>query len=428
MSSTIDTLKQQLQQLRALHDSGALSAEHYQTSCDKLERALVDAVMAQDSAQSAVQPSASSATTATATAATAAQLTPATTKAPASAAPTIPRRPAWIVPLCAASVVLMAVLGYAWKGAPTLANVRATPNVADAASAPADGQAAVNPMDPSQFAGLVEKLRKRLENEPDNAEGWAMLARSYSMLGKNDDALATYVKASALAPNDAALLADYADALAVKNNRQLAGEPAKLVERALKLDPAQPKALSLAGTIAFDRKDYAGAVALWEKILVVAPDHSFAPQIRDSIAEARQLGGMPPAPTFASPSLPGAAPAASGKPAQVSGTASLAPELAAKANPEDTVFIFARAAEGPRMPLAIVRSQVKNLPMAFTLDDSTAMSPQMKLSAFTQVVVGVRVSKSGQATPQAGDLQGNSAPVAVGSSDVRVVVKDVVAP
>jgi cytochrome c-type biogenesis protein CcmH len=224
------------------------------------------------------------------------------------------------------------------------------------------------------------------------------------------------------------------------------------VQRALKADPNQLKALSLAGTHAFDKKDYAGAVKYWEQLMKAAPGNPDAPrdprfldQVQASIDEARQLAGLPPSPNKgkslaqaapAAPMMGGAAAAGGGDgnaaaaapnpDAFVSGKVTLAAAVAAKASPEDTVFIFARAAEGPRMPLAIKRVQVKDLPIEFKLDDSMAMQPQMRLSAFPKVVVGARVSKKGDAIAQPGDLQGSSEPVAVGSSGLKIEISQVV--
>jgi cytochrome c-type biogenesis protein CcmH len=106
----------------------------------------------------------------------------------------------------------------------------------------------------------------------------------------------------------------------------------------------------------------------------------------------------------------------------VSGKVTLAPDLAKKASPEDTVFIFARAAEGPRMPLAILRKKVSDLPLKFTLDDSLAMSPAARLSGMPQVIVGARISKSGNAMPQPGDLQGFTKPVNNTAKDITIVI------
>jgi cytochrome c-type biogenesis protein CcmH len=167
-------------------------------------------------------------------------------------------------------------------------------------------------------------------------------------------------------------------------------------------------------------------------VLQVAPaDSPLAQQMRGGIEEARRLaeGKTPETAAAATPTPASAAPApavAAGA-TTVSGTVSLAPALAAKASPEDTVFVFARPAEGSRMPLAIIRKQVKDLPFRFELSDSMAMTPQSRLSAFSQVVVGARVSKAGTAVPEAGDLQGQSQPVAVGTRDLAIEIRDVVA-
>jgi cytochrome c-type biogenesis protein CcmH len=250
-----------------------------------------------------------------------------------------------------------------------------------------------------------------------------MLARSYSVLGKHPEALKAYEKAVGLRKDDATLLADYADSLAVKNNRALDGEPMKQVERALKLDPRNLKALSLAGTHAFNKKDYAGAVRNWEKVVQFgAADNTLVQQIQPGLAEARNLAGLPAAPSLDSGK--NAVPAE----ATVSGTVTLAPELRKLAQPEDTVFVFARAAAGSKMPLAILRKQVKDLPLQFTLDDSMAMTPANALSGVPQVIVGARVSKSGNAMPQSGDLSGQTGAVKVGATGLKLEIKETVKP
>jgi cytochrome c-type biogenesis protein CcmH len=267
-----------------------------------------------------------------------------------------------------------------------------------------------------EMEAMVAKLAERMRANQGDPEGWAILARSYYVLGRFPEASEAYARLTEMVPNDADLLADYADALAMAQGRKLAGKPMEIVQRALKVDPTQWKALALAGTDAFDRKDYRAAVGYWEKLRgVVPPDSDMAASIDSSITEARQLGGLAAAPK---PS-PAAAPPGPGR---VAGTVSLSGALAAKAQPTDTVFIFARPADGPRMPLAIVRKQVKDLPAAFSLDDAMAMTPQAKLSNFSDVVIGARVSKSGSAAPQTGDLEGLSAPVKVGSSGVAIVI------
>ena len=270
-----------------------------------------------------------------------------------------------------------------------------------------------------QIEGMVERLAARLKENPEDAEGWAMLGRSNAAIDRYAEAAVAYANAVKRSEPDAQLLADYADALAMAQGRNLRGEPERLIAQALKVDPHNVKALMLAGTVAFEKKDFKGAIAYWERILkVVPPDSNVADSARDSIADARALAGAPKAPP---PTKPGAA-AVADVAATVSGTVRLSPGIAAKASPDDTVFIFARPAEGPRMPLAVMRKRVRDLPTAFTLDDSMAMTPAAKLSNHAQVVVGARVSKSGNPAVQPGDFEGLSTQVRPGATGIAVVI------
>lgn len=274
-----------------------------------------------------------------------------------------------------------------------------------------------------QIRELVAKLAARMEREPEKVEGWIMLGRAYLALGQFAEASRAYANAVARSAPDAALLADYADALAMAQGRRLEGEPERIIARALALDPSNVKALALAGSAAFERRDFVTAVGYWERILpLVPPDSELAGSVRSSIAEARSLAGQPgaAAPARAAEGAESRKSQAAGR--TVSGVVTLAPSLAAGVAPTDTVFVFARPAEGPRMPLAILRAQAKDLPLKFTLDDSSAMTPGMALSAQKRVVVGARISKTGNATPQPGDLEGFSAPVEVGASNIAVVI------
>jgi cytochrome c-type biogenesis protein CcmH len=280
-----------------------------------------------------------------------------------------------------------------------------------------------------QIDGMAARLAAKLEREPDNAEGWAMLARTYYALNRYDDAVPAFERATTLIPNDAGLLADYADAVGAAEGG-LNSKAQALIARALTANPAHWKALALAGTAAFERKDYKQAAEYWERTkAAVPPDSPIAGSIDSSIAEARQLAGLPPATGSSATQIAAAAARAATPKAgaaatnpSVAGTVSLAPALAGKVAPTDTVFIFARAADGPKMPLAILRKQVKDLPAAFTLDDSMAMAPNFALSKFPSVVVGARVSKSGNAAPQAGDLEGFSPAVKIGATGLTVVI------
>lgn len=283
-----------------------------------------------------------------------------------------------------------------------------------------------------QVEEMITKLQQRLEKEPDNAEGWVILARTYYTMRRFHEASAAYEKLTTLIPEDADLLADYADALAMNQGRRIAGKPLELVKRALKIDPTQWKALAMAGTEAFERKDYAGAVDYWTRLQSSAPqDAPITKQIQASIDEARQLAGMPPAaaapqaatpPRAAAPAAP--AVAAGGK--SVSGTVTLASALAEKASPTDAVFVFARPSDGSKMPIAILRAQVKDLPLKFTLDDAQSMSPARKLSGFEEVVVAARISRAGSAMPASGDLEGVSKPVKVGAGGLAVTIDRVI--
>jgi cytochrome c-type biogenesis protein CcmH len=263
--------------------------------------------------------------------------------------------------------------------------------------------------DSQQLTALVERLAARMRENPDDAEGWRLLGRSYAALGRFPESLDAYAKAVERKPRDADLLADMADVLATTRSERLQGEPEKLVMRALEIDPQNLKALALAGTAAFERKDFNTAARYWQRMLpLVPPESEDARSIQANIAEAQShLKSGPPA-------------------AALKGTVRLSPDLKGKASPGDVVFIFARAAQGPPMPLAVKRARVRDLPIEFALDDSMAMAPGMNLSAHGRVIVGARVSKSGDPAPKPGDLQGASAPVANDAQGVNVVIDTVV--
>ena len=382
-------LRQQLEQLEALRAAGTLGEAQFAEARLALERRIVDLVVNTPAQAVAEKPAASRA----------------------------------LLFGLVGFVVVVAAAGYALLGTPQALNSE----VAGAAPASAETKGA-HPLTTAQIEGMVEKLAARLKEQPDDAEGWAMLGRSYAMLERHEQAVPAFKQAMTLRPNDAVLIADYADALAVTNGRKLEGEPDRLIARALQIDPDNLKALSLAGTAAFERKDYAGALLHWQKMTRLAPDSQFSLQIQSGIDEARKLSGgaaaTPAAPVASAAERPGAPRLT----ASISGTVSLAPGLAAKAGPDDTVFVFARPAEGSRMPLAILRKQVKDLPLKFTLDDSLAMSPAAPLSSASRVVVGARISKLGQAIAQPGDLQGVSAPMGTTAQGLKIEISEVVGP
>lgn len=279
---------------------------------------------------------------------------------------------------------------------------------------------------------MAERLVERLAKEPNDGNGWVLLGRSYIVMQRFGDASKAFEKAVALLPANASLLADYAGTLAMSTETRMQGKPTRLIEQALKLDPNSEKALYLAGTAAFDQKNFAGAVNHWEKMLgLMSPDAGRKRLIiQANVAEAKALlrGDAPPVPSIAQAPPPsqnaGVQPVA-GAAARLTGSVTLMPGLAAKASPSDTLFIYARAAEGPPMPLAIINRQVKDLPVTFSMDDAMAMMPTMKLSSFPQVRVVARISKSGNAMPQSGDLQGMSPVVSNSTSDIKIVIDHV---
>ena len=276
------------------------------------------------------------------------------------------------------------------------------------------------------LAVLVERLAKRLEENPNDAEAWVLLARSKQMLGEPAEAVKALEKAIALEPNVAALWADYADMLAASAQGEWTQAAKDAVAKSLALDAKQPKALWLAGSEAFVRKDYAKALEYWEALApLTEPESEVSRAIQANIAEARTLlTGGKPAPSTPQPAVAGKAPAptAAGKDHALKGTVALDKAIAARVQPNDTVFVFARAAQGPKVPLAIRRITVKELPYTFALDDSAAMAPGMVISAFPQVIVGARVSRSGDATPKPGDFEGYSPPVEPGSGGIQVTI------
>jgi cytochrome c-type biogenesis protein CcmH len=291
------------------------------------------------------------------------------------------------------------------KGA-ILAGAIAVPLLAIAVYWSVGTPAAITPPE-EQIQAMVERLAAKMRARPDDVEGWKLLGRSYVALGRFKEAVDAYAQAAKRAPRDAQLLADFADALAMSQGQTLAGEPEKLVLHALEIDPSNLKALALAGTAAFGRKDYKAAASYWERMLPMVPAGSEdARSIQANVDEARSLAGDT-------------------KKTSLKGTVKLARTLAAKASPDDTVFVFARAESGPPMPLAVLRKRVRDLPLDFALDDSMAMAPQLRLSSQPRVVVGARISKSGNATPQPGDLEGLSKPVANDASGVAVTIDKV---
>jgi cytochrome c-type biogenesis protein CcmH len=274
----------------------------------------------------------------------------------------------------------------------------------------------------------IRKLQDHLQTNPDDVEGWTMLARSYYFLKNYQAASETFNRVASLTgETDPNVLADYADALAMAQGRNMQGRPYDLVKKALEVEPFHQKSLWLAGTAAYQVQDYPSALQYWEKLITLFPEGTDGyNQMLRNIAEIKQLMGEELDPAMIAKLQGQQQSAAEGSSstanASVSGRISLDAALAGSVSPGDTLFIFARAANGPRMPLAIVKKQVSDLPMDFVLNDSHAMNPQMKLSGYSDVVVSARISKTGNAMPQPGDLEGVSAVVKVGAQGLNIVI------
>jgi cytochrome c-type biogenesis protein CcmH len=366
--SNLDIHRDQLSELEKDLEAGTLGADRYEQAKDELERRVLDEAAA-----------------------------PAELARPAAPGKAMPVALAVVIPLTA-------VLLYLYLG--NLQGLVALPHpAADMSSITAD-----------QFRDMTAKLAARMQKNPGDAEGWKMLGRAYRAMEQFGEANNAYGKAVELRPQDAELLADYAESLALAAGRSLTGEPARLLDRALKLEPRNTKVLTLSGSAAFERKDYKAAIGYWETVIKQPGiDGELAAALQKGVDQSRALLTGKPVSV-----------AAAGK-ERVTGTVHLDDSLKGKVNPDDAVFVFARAAAGPRMPLAIVKIKVADLPYKFAFDDSMSMMPEMKLSKFADVVIGARVSKSGGAKPMAGDLEGSSDTIKPGHTGVRVTIDRAVA-
>jgi cytochrome c-type biogenesis protein CcmH len=366
--SNLDVHRDQLSELEKDLEAGTLGADRYQQARDELERRVLEEAAAPDE--------------------------PPPLAGPGKAVPVV----------IGVFIPLTAILLYLYLG--NLQGLVAPRHPAtDLSSITAD-----------QFQDMTAKLAARMQQHPGDAEGWKMLGRAHRAMERFGEANDAYKKAVALSPQDADLLADYAESLALAAGRSLAGEPTRLLDRAVKLDPQNTKVLALSGSAAFERKDYKAAIRYWETIIK-------QPGIGSELAQALQKGVAESKARLTGKSM-AAVPA--GK-ERVTGIVNIDDALKGGVRPDDAVFVFARAATGPRMPLAIVKIKVADLPYQFSFDDSMAMVPEMKLSQFADVVIGARVSKSGGATPSAGDLEGISARINPGRTGVRVTIDRAVA-
>ena len=268
---------------------------------------------------------------------------------------------------------------------------------------------------------MVAGLAAKMEQDPTNLKGWAMLARSYKVMGRPKDAEKAYDRAGSYLDGDAQLLADYADVSASNANGSFEGKPQAIINRALKADPNNMMALWLAGTADYNRGDYKGAVQVWGRLAKLLPaDSEDMKMIQGSIMEARGKANLPPESLVSQQTAPVAA--VSGK--NINGTVEINPDLKSRIKPDYIVMVIARA-PGARMPVAIMRGKAADLPLRFVLNDALAMTPDTLISNLSEATIEVRISKSGQAKAEPGDLYSEIQTVKVGTNNLKVVVDQV---
>ncbi len=268
----------------------------------------------------------------------------------------------------------------------------------------------------SDIADLAVKLEARLQENPQNIEGWFLLGRTYMQLEQYADAVRAYETLYAKMPEDASAQLSLANALAMLHGGQLNARGVELLEKVLKTEPDSVTALWLLGQNAMRRNRPAEALDYWRRAYpLLAAEPQAQQQLGRMVAQLERGMGITPqqvtqaeTPAVVQNTQPG-----------LTVSVDLDPAWRNKASPNDVVFVYAKALQGPPMPLAVARKSVADLPIIVKLDDSMAMLPQMKLSAFEQVLVGARISKTGQAIPQTGDLQ--SMEVQAGNKQIETI-------
>ena len=382
--------REQIADLDREHDSGHISQDEWQLSRDELSRRLLeDTAMVDDPLAKQEKPA------------------------------------MWTAVLIAMLLPLTAMGMYLWLGEPDGLNPQEV-------KAPAQA-------DQHELDGMAKALAQKLESDGGNVQRWVMLARTYRTLGKFEESMRAYQRALKLSADDDIDL-ERIEVMAMQNNGNFEGEPWRVIREVLKKDPEHFVGLLMAGSASFAHEKYADALRYWQQARKpLQPGHPDLPGLEEAIGSAQQKLGLPvtvpaPAPAPSAKAVPPTAPSASGPAASsapasppganVSGQVDLAQALKGKASPNDTVFVYATPANGERMPLAILKSTVAQLPLSFTLDDSSAMSAEKKISTAGEVFIKVRVSKTGNAVPQSGDLVGSMGPVKVGAKGLKLEIKD----
>ncbi|MBK6743921.1 MAG: c-type cytochrome biogenesis protein CcmI [Hydrogenophilales bacterium] len=376
----IAVYRDQMKELAADRANGLLSEDQYQTSKVELEGRLAEDALAQDAQE----------------------------KAPEQ---TGGRKLGYAL----AGILPAAAFGlYFVMGNPTALTAIAEAQANPAMNPEAQGQ--------HDIMKMIQQVEEKTKTDPNNAEAWAILAKTYAAVGHWPEALQAYEKAYALKPDTPSIMTGYAEALAITNNRVLQGKPIQLVLQALEKDPEDIKGLELAGISAFQDKGYAKAAYYFKRLLKLVPAESpYAQDIAQAQKEANRMAmsGMTGMDNLSDPTA-GEKPAAAAG-AVVHGHVEIAPALKARVSANDVVFLFARSAAGGP-PVAAIRSNAGKFPLEFELSDAMAMNPDNKLSNFKEVSLTARVAKSGDPKGAAGDLEGTVAKVKVGSKNIKLVI------
>ena len=365
--------RDQILDLDREHDSGHISDEEWRQSRDELSMRLLEDTSAADDPV-------------------------AKTEKPA----------VWTAVVLAVALPISAMGFYMWVGQPEALNPMALKSPEQ--------------VDQKDLAKLAETLADKLQSQPENLQGWVMLGRTYRTLENFDASLRAYDTALKLSADDDLQL-ERIEVMAMQRQGNFDGEPWRVIREILQKDPQHFGALLTAGSASYAEGKYADALKYWEQARKpLEANHPDLAGLENAIATVRDKMGLPAKAASTGSSGP-SGPAASAL--NVSGQISLSAALKAKASPNDAVFVYATPANGDRMPLAIMKTTVSQLPLNFTLDDSTAMTPERKLSTAGEVLIKVRVSKSGNAMPQSGDLTGASdGPVKVGAKGLKIEIKD----
>lgn len=372
-SANAKVYRDQILDLDREHDSGHISDEEWQQSRDELSMRLLEDTSAADDPV-------------------------AKTEKPA----------VWTAVVLAVALPISAMGFYMWVGEPEALNPMALKSP--------------DQVDQKDLAKLAETLADKLQSQPENLQGWVMLGRTYRTLENFDASIKAYDAALKLSADDDLQL-ERIEVMAMQRQGNFDGEPWRVIRDILQKDPQHYGALLTAGSASYAERKYADALKYWEQARKpLEANHPDLSGLENAIATVRETMGLPAKAASIGPS---GGPAAASSALNVSGQISLSAALKAKASPNDAVFVYATPANGDRMPLAIMKTTVSQLPLNFTLDDSTAMTPDRKLSTAGEVFIKVRVSKSGNAMPQSGDLTGGSeGPVKVGSKGLKIEIKD----